>query len=86
MPSDFCIAEREMLFSIVTPTRNNLPDLKKCVGSVRAQSSAEWEHLVHDAVSEDGTTEWLSTQSGVDAVSEPDAGPNEERDSSNSQD
>ena len=63
-----------MLFSIVTPTRNNLPDLRRCVGSVRGHDAVAREHLIHDAVSSDGTREWLASQAGIDALSEPDAG------------
>jgi glycosyltransferase involved in cell wall biosynthesis len=63
-----------MLFSIVTPTRNSLHDLKRCVGSVRAQSPVAYEHLPQDAVSADGTPEWLAEQSDLKAVSQADAG------------
>ncbi len=61
-------------FSIATPTRNSLGKLRRCVGSVRGQENASYEHLVHDACSTDGTPEWLQRQSGLVTVSEPDAG------------
>jgi glycosyltransferase involved in cell wall biosynthesis len=61
-------------FSIATPTRNALNLLKRCVGSVRGQKGASYEHLIQDAVSSDGTGEWLSAQTGVDSVSERDNG------------
>jgi len=63
-----------MRFSIATPTRNSLPSLKRCVGSVRGQSHAAREHLIQDAVSEDGASEWLESQPGLCWKSEPDGG------------
>lgn len=63
------------LFSVATPTRNDLHKLRRCVGSVRAQGrDIAVEHLVHDARSTDGTAEWLATQPGLTWVSEPDGG------------
>ena len=62
------------LFSIATPTRNALALLKRCVGSVRGQRSRAYEHLVQDAVSTDGTPEWLREQGDVGFVSERDGG------------
>jgi glycosyltransferase involved in cell wall biosynthesis len=65
-------------FSIATPTRNALAHLKRCVGSVRGQVGAAFEHLVQDARSSDGTPDWLAQQAAVDAalrpVSEADSG------------
>ena len=61
-------------FSIATPTRNALTYLKRCVGSIRGQSGATYEHLVQDAVSTDGTPEWLAAQSDLFSVSERDSG------------
>lgn len=61
-------------FSIATPTRNNLEKLKRCVGSIRGQQSVSKEHLIQDACSTDGTSEWLASQSGLAAVSERDEG------------
>jgi glycosyltransferase involved in cell wall biosynthesis len=61
-------------FSIATPTRNALEQLKRCVGSVRGQKSVSYEHLVQDAMSSDGTPQWLSAQSDIAAVSENDSG------------
>lgn len=66
------------LFSIATPTRNALGKLRRCVGSVRGQEAASYEHLVQDAKSSDGTPQWLAAQSDSDArllpVSESDGG------------
>lgn len=61
-------------FSIATPTRNSLDKLKRCIGSVRGQRGVALEHLVQDAQSTDGTPEWLLGQTGLQAVSENDAG------------
>jgi glycosyltransferase involved in cell wall biosynthesis len=61
-------------FSIVTPTRNSLEKLKRCVGSVRGQTGARLEHLIQDANSTDGTREWLQCQPDLFAVIEPDGG------------
>jgi glycosyltransferase involved in cell wall biosynthesis len=64
----------EPRFSIVTPTRNSLEKLKRCVGSVRGQTGARLEHLIQDANSTDGTREWLQCQPNLFAVSESDGG------------
>jgi glycosyltransferase involved in cell wall biosynthesis len=61
-------------FSIATPTRNALEQLKRCVGSVRGQKGVSHEHLVQDAMSSDGTSQWLLAQSDIAAVSETDSG------------
>lgn len=61
-------------FSIATPTRNCLDKLKRCIGSVRGQTEVRHEHLVQDANSSDGTPAWLAAQTGLKALSEPDAG------------
>ncbi len=63
-----------MKFSIVTPTRNNLDKLKRCVGSVRGQVEVEYEHIIQDAMSEDGTGDWLAMQADITGVSESDGG------------
>ena len=63
-------------FSVATPTRNALDKLRRCVGSVRGQQGASFEHLVQDACSSDGSAAWLAAQQGpqLQGVSEPDAG------------
>jgi len=66
------------LFSIATPTRDALGLLRRCVGSVRGQQSAVYEHLLQDAESTDGTGQWLKDESRWDArllpVTESDVG------------
>jgi len=63
-----------MLFSVVTPSRNALDELRRCVGSVRGQQGVAVEHIVQDGASADGTAAWLREQAGVDGRSEPDDG------------
>lgn len=63
-----------MNFSVITPTRNALDKLKRCVGSVRGQAGVDVEHVVQDACSTDGTAEWLSCQPDLNSASEPDGG------------
>ncbi|ACU91364.1 glycosyltransferase [Desulfomicrobium baculatum] len=62
-----------MKFSIVTPSLNDLPRLRLCVGSVRGQTG-EREHIVQDACSVDGTAQWLAAQPDINSVSEHDTG------------
>lgn len=51
-----------------------MPQLKCCVGSVRGQKGVEYEHIIQDAVSNDGTVGWLKTQTDLNFRSEPDKG------------
>lgn len=62
------------IFSVATPTRNDLTKLRRCIGSVRGQQGVTVEHLVQDACSSDGTPAWLAAQADVQAVSERDRG------------
>jgi glycosyltransferase involved in cell wall biosynthesis len=59
--------------SIVTPTFNMLPSLKRSAASVQDQGVA-FEHIIMDGGSKDGTAEWLATQPGVKGFSESDRG------------
>lgn len=61
-------------FSIVTPTLNRLEALKRCVGSVRGQGAVQYEHVVQDGVSTDGTADWLSIQRDLHVSVEKDSG------------
>lgn len=63
-----------MKFSVITPTRNALDKLKRCVGSVRGQTGVAVEHIVQDACSTDGTSGWLAAQPDLLSRSEQDAG------------
>jgi len=53
---------------------NGMPALPACVGSVRRQTHREWEHLVQDGGSTDGTVDWLSRQTGLNWRSGKDGG------------
>ena len=59
------------LFSIATPARNALSNLRRCAGSVRGQQGVRWEHLVQDAGSIDGTPVWLQQQAQRDPSFKP---------------
>ena len=59
------------LFSIVTITYENLLGLRDTVRSVRCQTFRDFEHIVVDGGSADGTAEWLRAEfdgAGVEAV------------------
>lgn len=49
------------LFSIITVTKNNLRGLNATWGSVKAQSFKDYEWIVIDGLSDDGTKDLLST-------------------------
>jgi glycosyltransferase involved in cell wall biosynthesis len=60
--------------SIVTPSFRNSDWLKLCVASVADQAGIEVEHIVQDALSDDGTQEWLGRDRRVRAYFEKDHG------------
>ena len=45
--------------SIILPAYNGLPYIEECVNSVLSQSYQDWELLISDDGSKDGTREWL---------------------------
>ncbi len=63
-----------MKFSIVTPSFRNSGWLKLCIASVADQTGVEVEHIVQDALSDDGTLDWLRDDPRVKAVVEKDTG------------
>ena len=63
-----------MKFSIVTPSFRNSAWLKLCVASVADQQGVEFEHIVQDSCSDDGTQDWLPQDRRVKAFIEKDAG------------
>lgn len=70
-----------MKFSIVTVTRNNLSGLQATGDSLHVQTSRDFEWIVVDGASADGTVEYLTSQAcpqpgeeGLRWLSEPDAG------------
>lgn len=64
----------EPLFSIVTIAYQNVDGLRETVESVRAQTFGDWEHIVVDAGSTDGSAEWLAENFTGRWVSEADRG------------
>lgn len=62
-----------MLFSIITVTRNNLDGLRATQNSIAIQHCADFEWIVVDGASTDGTPEWLDT-TAAHWTSEPDRG------------
>jgi glycosyltransferase involved in cell wall biosynthesis len=63
-----------MKFSIITPSFRNSEWLKLCIASVADQSGVEFEHIVQDACSDDGTQDWLPNDTRVKAFIEKDGG------------
>lgn len=60
-------------FSIITPSYRNSEWLKLCIASVHDQAMV-LEHIVQDAGSDDGTLDWLPSDSRVRTFVEKDAG------------
>jgi len=52
--------------TIVTPTKNRLALLRETMDSVAAQDFADWEHLVVDDGSDDGSIEEVARRAGAD--------------------
>lgn len=62
-----------MRCSIITPSFRDSRWLKLCVASV-ADQEVEHEHIVQDAGSDDGTLDWLTTETRVRTFVEQDSG------------
>ena len=60
--------------SVIIPTYNRLELLKETVDSVRKQHFRDFEIVVVNDGSEDGTAEWLAQQSDVIFVDQPNSG------------
>ena len=65
---------RPLKFSIITPSFRSSNWLKLCIASVADQQGVEFEHLVQDSCSDDGTQEWLPHDPRVQAFIEKDGG------------
>jgi glycosyltransferase involved in cell wall biosynthesis len=63
-----------MKFSIITPSFRSSNWLKLCIASVADQRGVEYEHLVQDSCSDDGTQDWLPGDRRVQAFIEKDGG------------
>ena len=53
--------------AIVTPTKNRRALLEETMGSVQAQSFADWEHIIVDDGSDDGTAEMVEARAKDDS-------------------
>lgn len=62
------------LVSVIIPTFNRIDLLKQTVDSVRSQTFRDYELIIVDDGSTDGTTEWLQTLSDVRFVSQKNSG------------
>jgi glycosyltransferase involved in cell wall biosynthesis len=61
-------------FSIITPSFRSSKWLKLCIASVADQQGVEFEHIVQDSCSDDGTGDWLPQDPRVKAYIEKDQG------------
>jgi glycosyltransferase involved in cell wall biosynthesis len=71
------VTRDEPLVSIILCVRNGLPHVRDAVESVRSLSYSNYELIVQDGASTDGTLEYLQSVAGLSAVvivSEPDTG------------
>jgi glycosyltransferase involved in cell wall biosynthesis len=66
--------EDRMRFSIVTPSFNSAATLRETIESVVKQNYADWEHLVVDGGSKDGTLDILRQYPHLKWTSEKDEG------------
>lgn len=64
------------LFSVITVTYNALPGLQRTVEAFQRQSFRNFEHIIVDGDSRDGTADWLAEvdHAQIRCISEPDKG------------
>jgi glycosyltransferase involved in cell wall biosynthesis len=60
--------------SVITPSFRSSSWLKLCIASVADQQGVEFEHIVQDSCSDDGTQDWLPQDKRVRAFIEKDQG------------
>lgn len=72
MPNLPAISARRI--SIITPSLNRVEMLKAAVQSVIAQGYPNYEHIIIDGGSTDGTLEFIKTQPQIKFICEPDRG------------
>lgn len=60
--------------TIITVCRNVLPNVQRTAESVKEQTFTDYEYIIVDGASTDGTVEWLRTQKDITWCSEPDQG------------
>ena len=63
-----------MKISIITPSFNSFETLKRAIESVLAQDHTDYEHIIVDGGSKDGTVELLRSYDHLKWISEPDGG------------
>jgi len=64
-----------MKLSIVTPSFNSIRYIAQCIESVRyCCRGLQYEHIIVDGLSRDGTLEYLRTQPDIRLIAEPDSG------------
>lgn len=61
-------------FSIVTPSFRSSKWLKRCIPSIADQEGVTLEHIVQDSCSDDGTGDWLPSDTRVKSFFEKDSG------------
>lgn len=66
----------DMKFSIITAVKNNKVSLQRTIASVKAQSYKNYEHIIVDGASSDGTLELIKeiANDNTKCISEPDNG------------
>jgi len=64
-----------MLFSVIIPAFNRMPFLPSTLASVRAQRFTDFETIIVDDGSTDGTREYLRTLDHIRLVEQPRGGP-----------
>lgn len=62
------------MVSVITVCRNCLPQLRQTLESVAAQRDADFEHIIVDGASSDGTSAFLRREFRGQWISEPDRG------------
>ncbi len=60
--------EKRATISVVTATRNAVEHLPKLIGSLRGQTDKDFEWVVADGASDDGTLELLRSVTGINLV------------------
>ena len=63
-----------MKISIITPSYNSSDYIEETINSIQNQSYQEFEHIVVDGASQDGTIDILKKYSNIYWISEPDYG------------
>lgn len=62
------------MISVITPSYQSAPWLPLCIASVADQQGVQWEHIIQDSCSTDGTSEILSRHPHVLSYTEKDGG------------